>query len=1790
VVRLALVSGHSVRRFPVLRGAWAVVCVLLAMCGTARAQTASYTSGTQNLGSISVGSTASTTRTFTFGAGGTIGAPAVLTQGAAGLDFTDAGTGSCTTNGTSHIYNNGDTCTVDVKFNPAHPGTRYGGVELLKNSGAVIATGYVYGTGVGPQVIFSPGTQSTVADFTNNGLSLPKGVAVDASGNIYIADSGNDRVLKETLSGGSYTQSVVADSTHGSLGYPAGIAVDGAGNVYIADSGHWCVLEAMLSGGSYNQSVIINGLSPGGYGLPYGIAVDGSGNIYISTNGITISQSYVLKYTPSVGSYNLSVVASAFNGLIDPYGVAVDGSGNVYIATTSSNQVLLEKSSGGSYTQSVLVGGLYDPYGVAVDGSGNVYIADSDNNRVVEETLSGGSYTQSVLINSGLSGPYGVAVDGSGNVYIADTSNNQVLKLDYADPPSLAYASTSVGSTSSDSPQTVTLINDGNAPLDISIPATGSNPSITQLTPSFVLGNTGTCPQVTSAAVTVPFIAPGAGCTLTVSFTPVAAGPLTGTLTISDNVLNNAAAAQTIALSATGLPTQPAPYIAPTSINFNTEPAGSTSNFWTVTLNNESGTPLKLALIYLTDAVNFKETNNCPSTLPAYTNCNIQVSFSPSGTGQFNGSLVFLDNGFGSPQSVALTGTGTSNSPTVVYSLTDIPFGTQTVGTTSNSWNVNLSNTSGYPLAISGIVLSDTTDFTQTNTCGSTLAAYSTCNIVVSFTPQTATVITGTLFITDNAYPSTTQTVTLSGTGTSNAPALFFAPPSINFGNQTVGTTSNSWTVTLNNTTAFNSTFTTPIAVTGPFAETNTCGTGLAAHSTCNVVVTFVPTATGTANGLLSVAINGGNLVTPVPLTGVGTTSAPVVVFAPTSVDFGSQVVGTTSNSWTITLNNESGSPATLTSALAITGPFIETNNCGTTLAAYTTCNVVVSFVPVAAGTATGQLTAIVNGISTPLTVALTGTGASATPVVVFSPTSVDFGSQVVGTASNSWTITLNNITSFPAPFAGPLAITGSGDFTQTNSCGTYLAANSTCNVVVTFTPSSTGVINGQLVVLLSGSSTPVTVSLTGTGTTSTPVAIFSPTSIDFGSQTIGTTSNPWTVTLSNTSGTAASLTVPLAIAGSTAFAMVNYCGTSLPAYSTCNIQVTFTPSATGAVTGQLVALINGSSAPLTVALTGTGTSATQVVTFSPTNINFGNQTVGTASNAWTVTLSNTSGTNAVFSSPIAISGSTAFTQNNNCGSVLGAYSTCNVQVTFTPSATGAVTGQLVALINGSITPLTVALTGTGTAATPVLQFSTSSINFGNQTDGTSSSAWTVTLSNTSAFAATYLNIALLGGPFTQTNNCGTYLAPYSSCTMLVTFTPTSPLPYTGVIILQPTTGPVLNINLTGTGLDATPVLTFSPSSINFGNQMVTTSSSWTVTLNNTSGTAATFSSALSILGSGFTQTNNCGTYLAAYSTCTAVITFTPPGAVTFNGLLVVSPTTGAPQTVTLTGTGLPVTSVIFYSPTSIDFGNQLVGTAGNAWTVTLNNTGNAAVAFSGVSLTDTTNFSQTNSCGTYLPAYSTCTIQVNFTPSTTGVINASLTSVIDGVTETVSLTGTGTVPPDYTISVNPSTVTLDAGQTGLATFTFTPVGGFSGTVFFYCTNLPVGVSCIFNPASVTANGSNTVQTASLTIMTTGPYSGTVAMNHVESAPMLAAFFLPGTLLCGLLAWRRKKLGGMMKQWMVLMVLLAVIGGAVGCSGFNHFTPTGTSVVTVTSSASASTTITGTSTPHTAAFTLTISQ
>ena len=497
-----------------------------------------------NFGPANVGSTSPSpiTAVFTFDVGSSLGAPALLTKGAKGLDFTDAGTGTCTAGSLFYPEN---VCAVVVNFKPTAAGTRYGAVELLDNSGNVLATGYLQGTGVGPRINFLPGVHSTLG----SGLSEPDGVAVDGSGNIFVADRTGSNV-EEILAAGGYT-------TVNSLGIgfttPEGVAVDGSGNLFVADTYNNAVKEMLAAGGYTTISTLGSGFS-----YPQSVAVDGSGNVFVADRG-----NNAIKEILAAGGY--TTVKTLGSGFSSPYGVTVDGIGNVFVADTANSAVKQILAAGGYTTVNTLGGGFGQPRGVAVDGIGNVFVADTANSAV-KEILAAGGYITVNTLGSGFSLPGGVAMDGSGNVYVADYGNNRVEKLDYADAPSLSFSSTPVGSTSTDSPQTVTVENIGNAPLTFPVPSTGSNPSIST---SFILNSSeaSACPVVSSGSSEAATLAAGTSCLLPVSFEPGSVGSLSGALTLTDNNLNAAGpnyATQTISISGTGALAQ-AQLISPTA-------------------------------------------------------------------------------------------------------------------------------------------------------------------------------------------------------------------------------------------------------------------------------------------------------------------------------------------------------------------------------------------------------------------------------------------------------------------------------------------------------------------------------------------------------------------------------------------------------------------------------------------------------------------------------------------------------------------------------------------------------------------------------------------------------------------------------------------------------------------------------------------------------------------------------------------------------------------------------------------------------------------------------------------------------------------------------------------------------------------------------------------------------------------------------------------------------------------------------------------------------------------------
>lgn len=233
----------------------------------------------------------------------------------------------------------------------------------------------------------------------------------------------------------------------------------------------------------------------------------------------------------------------------------------------------------------------------------------------------------------------------------------------------------------------------------------------------------------------------------------------------------------------------------------------------------------------------------------------------------------------------------------------------------------------------------------------------------------------------------------------------------------------------------------------------------------------------------------------------------------------------------------------------------------------------------------------------------------AATPSISLSSTTLTFSGQFVGSTSAAQSITVTNPGSATLTFSG-IAI--SGDFAETNTCGTGIAASGVCSINVTFKPTATGTRTGTLTITDNASGSPHTVSLTGTGTS---VSV-SPTSLTFSGVAVSQTSAPQPVTLANTNNVALAVSSIAITTGSPQFAETNTCGASVPAAGNCQINVTYTPSATGTVPGVLTITDNADGvmgSTQTVALSGTASGSNSV----PVTVNFGPNGFTSTSNAY---------------------------------------------------------------------------------------------------------------------------------------------------------------------------------------------------------------------------------------------------------------------------------------------------------------------------------------------------------------------------------------------------------------------------------------------------------------------------------------------------------------------------------------------------------------------------------------------
>jgi hypothetical protein len=523
---------------------------------------------------------------------------------------------------------------------------------------------------------------------------------------------------------------------------------------------------------------------------------------------------------------------------------------------------------------------------------------------------------------------------------------------------------------------------------------------------------------------------------------------------------------------------------------------------------------------------------------------------------------------------------------------------------------------------------------------------------------------------------------------------------------------------------------------------------------------------------------------------------------------------------------------------------------------------------------------------------AKTGTGKAG--VLSGNSATVAFGNVGMGkTATQSLTVTN---TGTAAVNVSSSSITGAGYTVASGSPSGSLGVGQSVTVQIAFAPQATGSATGSFTIASDASNSPLTVALTGTGTQ--PGLASTPASVSFGNVVVGATGSV-SVNLSNTGS--ASVTISQASVTGTGFTIVGSPnGQTIQAGQSLSFTAQFLPTSVGNATGSISVASNAPNSPMTIALTGAGTEAGLGV--SPSAVNFKGVVVGSSGTA-TLNLSN-SGSAAVTISQASVAG-TGFTISGlAAGLTIQPGQNSSFTAKFLPTSTGSASGSVSISSNSPNSPMTIALTGTGTQ--PEIGAIPSSAPFGNVAVGNTNSQ-TITLTNGGTANLIISQGSVSGNGFKITGlSTPLTITPGSNATFNAVFTPTGAGKVTGSISLaNDAPSSPYTIALSGTGVAETQLLSFNVSSLSFGNVSVGSNTSLPAALTNTGNSNVTISSA-NTTGAGFMVSGvSSGESLSPNQSIPVTVQFAPSASGTVNGnLTILSSATDSPTSISLSGTG----------------------------------------------------------------------------------------------------------------------------------------------------------------------------------------------------------------------------------------------------------------------------------------------
>jgi hypothetical protein len=430
-------------------------------------------------------------------------------------------------------------------------------------------------------------------------------------------------------------------------------------------------------------------------------------------------------------------------------------------------------------------------------------------------------------------------------------------------PSSLSFTSSAVGMTTA--AQVVTIKNTGTAAVSF--------------TASTTITGSGASSFIKSASTCTNPLPAGASCTNSIEFDPTVSGALSAVITYTDTA---AGSPQTVALSGTVASGGPTLSITPSSLSFGSTAVGTTTAAQVVTIKNTGTTAVSFTAsttITGSGASSFiKSASTCTNPLPAGASCTNSIEFDPTVSGALSAVITYMDTAAGSPQTVALSGTGGSAGPTLSITPGSLSFGSTAVGTTTAAQVVTIKNTGTTAVSFTAsttITGSGASSFIKSaSTCTNPLPAGASCTNSIEFDPKAAGALSAVITYTDTAAGSP-QTVTLTGTGTTATPTLSISPGSLSFGSTAVGTTTAAQLVTITNVSTAAVSFTASTTITGSGASSfiksaSTCTNPLPAGASCTNSIEFDPKAAGALSAVITYTDTAAGSPQTVALSGTG--------------------------------------------------------------------------------------------------------------------------------------------------------------------------------------------------------------------------------------------------------------------------------------------------------------------------------------------------------------------------------------------------------------------------------------------------------------------------------------------------------------------------------------------------------------------------------------------------------------------------------------------------------------------------------------------------------------------------------------------------------------------------------------------------------------------------------------------------------------------------------------------------------------------------------------------------------